>query len=136
MQQRTLPQKLKGKTDVGVYVHWFYNTFLGFPPDASMYAKHSSKKNPRALVHLFVAQDADVATYTLEEVGELAWYLHDNGVSLDDVFIVTIPGLMYNFKYRDKSESCARELSRSVEYLRGRQGSDFSKVTFNQLEGW
>lgn len=117
---RTYPKETKNQ--VADLVYWFYQYKWGVKPDASMYARHSNKKNPKALCHLMVANpDLDTEIYSATQLAELVYYLEDNGVNVDDLSIVTISGLAASYINRDRSPVAKSELQRVILYLKGNE---------------
>jgi hypothetical protein len=115
---RTYPKE--SKNPVADLVYWFYQYKWGVKPDSSMYARHSNKKNPKALCHLMVAnKEYDAEVYTAQQLAELVYYLEDRDVTVDDLSIVTISGLAASFINRDRSPAAKSELERVIVYLKG-----------------
>ena len=125
-----------GKNKTNATVYWFYMQFYGSAPDASIYARHNSKKNPRAIRWLFESDpDMQTATYDPIDVANLIYYLEDSGVEISDLGVATISGLMFSYMNRNKSEQAQRELQKIVDYLRGTK-SDETETNFNAPSGW
>jgi len=129
---RTMPS-VSGNPTIAV-VKWFYNDYLGMKADASHYARHQNKKNPRALCKLFEYNpELDNAVYKPTTIAELIYYLEDNGVEVRDLGVVTISGLLFSFVNRRSSDLAKRELENTIAYL---QGNSDDKQEFNAPSGW
>lgn len=134
---RSLPDN-KSKNQTVALIYWFYTEIMGKKPDASLYARHMNRKNPKALIHLLAPESDVVASYTATELGELVYYLIDNGINVTDISIVTISGLAYNYVSRKQNGSFQAELDRTVEWLRKTKSSDTSTndEMYNKFNGW
>jgi hypothetical protein len=135
---RSLPND-KTQNPTSAVVYWFYTTFFGRKPDSTMYARHMNRKNPRALVHMVSPDSDEMQAYSASEIGELVWYLVDNGVAISDLGVVAIPGLAYNFTNRKINEACAAELERTVLWLKGLSGKSNSTgqaEMYSKFNGW
>lgn len=132
---RTLPTA--GKNPVASVVQWFYLYKWGAKADASIYARHSNKKNPKALCHLLVNSDPnlDVALYEPAQIAELIFYLEDCGIEVYDLSIVCVSGLLASYVNR-KQPAAKAELDRTVKYLRGDKAVDGATSEFKAPAGW
>jgi hypothetical protein len=130
-----MPQVQKNRTSSVVY--WFYKQYFGVAPDASIYARYQNKKNPKSLVFLLERdKDTESTIYEPEDVASLIYYLEDCGVNITNLNVVTIPGLMFNFMNRKRSDAAAQELQSTVDYLTGNNAIGESKQEFKAPSGW
>lgn len=135
--QKKTEDKPRAKNPVGDVVKWFYEEWIGVKPDRGVYARFMDKKNPRSLYHLMIEEPDEPGgdvVYTMEDVVELVKLLRSRGVSVTTLGVVTIPGLLFNFKNKDKLSSCERDFESIVEYLRA--GQSESGGSFDAPPGW
>lgn len=134
---RTLPGQAKGKNTgpTRSFVLWFYKDFLGYLPDATVYARHMNRKNPKALIHLFEPEFDDAYAYTPADAAELVYYLEDNNVGVDNPGIVGFPGLLAAFRNKRINEKARKEFDSMMDYLK-RERNDSAEESFVAPEGW
>lgn len=135
MAARTSPDSKKDPTVATIY--WFYTQFQGKKPDASIYARHRNKANPKALFRLFERDpELDNETYKACDVSDMIYHLEDEGFTASDISIAMMPGLMYNYMNRNVQE-CRTKLNETIEYLKGRDGKNNNASTnFKPPTGW
>ena len=139
---RTLPNT--NKPAIGAMVFWFYNDYLGVKPDRHMYSRFSSPKNEKSLVpilaphkHIEDGEEYEVEAYSVLDCAELVYYLEDEGVTVDTLGIITIPGLMFAYVNRKKLESAKRQLESTISFLRGdKNGNGKNGGEFDAPSGW
>lgn len=137
MNERTMPSS-NGKNPTNSVVKWFYEWKYGMKADATLYARHNKKSNPKAICWLFNKdEELDNAIYEPMHAAMLIYYLEDRGVDVDDLSILMVPGLMASFVLRNSSNDAAKELTRLVKYLKGEAKDDSAKSSvFSAPAGW
>ncbi len=141
---RTLPST--SKPPVGAMVYWFYKEYLGVTPDRHVYSRFSNPKNEKSLVPILVphkhqeegGDEFEVEAYSVLDCAELVYYLEDEGVTVDTLGIITIPGLMFAYVNRNKLESAKRQLESTIRFLKGDNdnGNGQGERGFDAPSGW